>query len=92
MSGPQRSTSGPQRSNKFSEKARKEKKKKQRQRDRERRESFTPATGVNTTQTGEPHQKKKKLQKRPDKALCMVTYFNYDKKGQYINICSEPKN
>ena len=46
--------SGPQRSE-SSKKAWKEKKKEQRQRDQERRKGSTPATGVNTAQTGELH-------------------------------------
>ena len=92
LSGAQRSTSGPQRSNESSEKARKEKKKEQRRRDRERQEGSTLATGVNAAQTGEPSQKKKKLRKRPDRDLSMVTCFNCDKKGHYANTCPEPKN
>ena len=58
---PLRSTSGPQRSNESSEKARKEKKKEQRRRDQERQKGSTLATRVNAAETGEPHQKKKKL-------------------------------
>ena len=92
LSGPQRSTSSPQRSNKSSEKVRKEKKKEQHRQDQERQEGSIPATGVNATQTRKPHQKKKKLRKRLDRGLSMVTYFNYDKKGHYANTCPESKN
>ena len=83
---------GPQRSE-SSEKARKEKKKEQRRRDQERREGSTPASGVNTAQTGEPHQKKKK--KRSDKAprdTSQVKCCNCQKHGHYANKCLEPKN
>ena len=58
---------GPQRSE-SSKKARKEKKKEQQQRNQERQEGSILATGVNTAQTGEPYQKKKKKQ-YSDKAL-----------------------
>ena len=86
-------SSGPQRSE-SSEKARKEKKKEQQQRDRERREGSTPATGVNTAQTGEPHQKKKKkhhLDKAPHDTS-QVKCFNCSKLGHYANVCPESKN
>ena len=62
-----KSLSGPQHS-KFSEKAYKEKKKKQCWRDQERQKGSTTATEINTAQTGEPHQKKKK--KHLNKAPC----------------------
>ena len=62
------SLSGPPRYE-SSGKAQKKKKKKQRQRERERRESSTPVIGVNTAQTREPHQKKKKKHCL-DKAPC----------------------
>ena len=92
LSGPQRSTSGPYRSNKSFEKAQKEKKKEQRRQDRKCQEGSTSTTKVNAAQTGEPYPKKKKLQKRSDRDLSMVTYFNCEKKGHYANTCPEPKN
>ena len=67
--------SSPQCSESF-EKARKEKKKEQRRRDRERRKGSTPATGVNTAQTGEPHQKKKKKH-CSDEAPCDTSQIKY---------------
>ena len=88
--------SAPQHQAEASEKARKEKKKKDRRfgRDRERREGSTPATGVNTAQTGEPHQKKKKKY-RSDKPPCdtsQIKYYNCQKMGYYATTCPEPKN
>ena len=85
--------SGPQRSE-SSEKAWKEKKKEQQQRDQECQEGFTPATGVNTAQTGEPHQKKKKKH-HSDKALLdtsQIKCYNCQKMGHYTTTCLELKN
>ena len=85
--------SAPQHQAEASEKARKEKKKKDRRRDRERREGSTPATGVNTAQTGEPHQKKKKKH-RSDKAprdTSQIKCYNCQKMGHYATTYSEPK-
>ena len=84
--------SGPQHSE-SSEKAQKEKKKEQYQRDWERRKGSTSASGINTAQTRELYQKKKK--KRTDKALrdtSQVKYYNCQKLGYYTNKCPEPKN
>ena len=86
LSGPQRSES--------SEKAWKEKEKEQWQKDRERQEGFTPATGVNTAQTGKPHQKKKKKH-YSDKAPCdtsQIKCYNCQKMGHYATTCPKPKN
>lgn len=66
----------------LSNKAKKDKKKKQ----YKTKQNFTiPTTRVNAAQTGKPYQKKKKNRKRLDRDLSMVTYFNYDKNGYYIN-------
>ena len=85
--------SGPQHSE-SSKKAWKKKKKEQRQRDRERQKGSTPATRINTAQTGEPYQKKKKKH-RSDKAprdTSQVKCYNCQKMGHYATTCPEPKN
>ena len=69
-----------------SEKARKEKKKSRRNR-RRNQEDFTPATGVNTTDTS------KQSCDRPQKSdPANITCYRYNKKGHYANNCTEPKN
>ena len=86
--------SGPQRSE-SSKKARKEKKKEQQQRDREHREGSIPATRINTAQTGEPHQKKKKNQGRLDRVsrdTSQIKCYNCQKIGHYANRCPKSKN
>ena len=84
---------GPQYSE-SSEKAWKQKKKEQWQRDQERWKDSIPATGVNTAQTKELHQKKKKKH-RSDKAsrdTSQIKYYNCLKMGHYATTCPEPKN
>ena len=77
-----------------SKKARKEKKKEQRQKERKRQKGSAPATGVNTAQTKEPHQKKKR-EHCLDKAPCetnQIKCYNCWKMGHYAITCPEPKN
>ena len=85
--------SSPKRSE-FSEKAQKEKKNEQQQRDRKCQKSFISATEVNTAQTVEPHQKKKKkhcLDKAPYDTS-QIKYYNCQKMGHYVTTCPKPKN
>ena len=81
------------------ETTKKSRKKKDRQFARDRQGS-TPATGVNSIQSGEPNQKKKNddknqsrlgLDKTP-RDLSRVKCFNCQKMDHYANTCLEPKN
>ena len=84
---------GLQQFNKPYEKAQKEKKKKQYWKGQKYQKNSISTTKVNVAKTGEPYQKKKKIQKYLDKNLNMVTCFNYAKKGHYANTCiDQPKN
>ena len=78
----------------FSTKARKEKKKKQQQKDRARWKGSILATGVNTAQTKEPHQKKKKkhYSDKPSRDTSQIKCYNCQKMGHYATTCPKPKD
>lgn len=68
-------------------------KKDQRRQIQQLQKSSILAIEVNAIKLGKPNKKKKKNQRRTPHTLSKITYYNCDKKGQYLSSYPElPKN
>ena len=89
-------SSTPQQQAEAFKKAHKEKKKKGQQYGRDCQEGFTPTTGVNAAQPGEPKKKNddknRDCSDRTARDLSQVKCYNCQKMGHYSRKCLEPKN